>query len=50
MSKHVQDWNAPGLYRDIVAVAVEKLSKQQMLEMAEQVKAHRGYEFTPSGF
>lgn len=48
MSKRT-DWNAPGLYQDVLTAAVEHLSKQQILQMVDEVKA-KGWEFTPSGF
>lgn len=44
------DWTAPGLYQDVLAAAVGHLSKQQILQMADEVRAKGGWEFSSGGF
>lgn len=46
-----QDWNAPGLYQDVLAAAVVhlKLSKQDIFEIAEKAKTMGNWDFSSSG-
>lgn len=39
-----QDWNAPGLYHDVLAAMVDhlSLSKQDILQIADKAKAMSG--------
>lgn len=54
MSKQMafkQDWNAPGLYHDVLAATMEHLavSRQDILQIAEKAKSMGGWEFSSSG-
>lgn len=46
-----QDWNAPGLYHDVLAATIEHLavSKQDILQIADKVKAKGNWNFSSSG-
>lgn len=44
------DWNTPALCQDMLAAAVKHLSKQQITQMADEVRAMGGWEFSSSGF
>lgn len=48
-SSFKQDWNAPGLYQDVLVAATEHLSKQDIFAIADKVKARGNWEFTSSG-
>lgn len=52
MAKQVsfkQDWNASGLYQDVLIAATEHLSKQDIFAIAEKAKARSYWKFTASG-
>lgn len=51
MSSFKQNWEAPGLYRDVLVAAMQHLSwsKQDALQIAEIAKELGGWEFSPSG-
>lgn len=46
-----QDWNEPGLYRDVLCATMEhtSLSKGDILHIAEKARALGGWEFSSSG-
>lgn len=46
-----QNWEAPGLYRDVLIASMQHLSwtKQDALKIAEKAKELGDWEFSPSG-
>lgn len=50
-SPHKQDWNAPGLHRDLLMAMIDHLavSRQDILQVAEKAKAVGGWEYSTSG-